>query len=102
MAAQDMMGRMLENLVDHVFAKVGYTREQIKEKVEGVLTMGSDTVKSLKALDDRLARLENNQLMIIEAENDRRRECGLPTLGQLYNGDSPDGGSLKRINGHGG
>lgn len=102
MAAQDMMGRMLENLVDHVFAKVGYTREQIKEKVEGVLTMGSDTVKSLKALDDRLARLENNQLMIIEAENDRRRECGLPALGQLYNGDSPDGGSLKRINGHGG
>lgn len=100
--AQDMMSRMLENLVDHVFAKVGYTREQIKEKVEGVLTMGSDTVNALKQLDARLARVEANQLLVIEAENGRRAERGEPALGAIHNGSSPDGTTLRRINGNGG
>lgn len=67
--AKDMMERMLESLVDYVFSKVGYTKEQVQEKVTGFLKFGEEAHAAM-------ARIEANQKLLIEAENERRHAEG--------------------------
>lgn len=86
--AKDMMERMLESLVDHVFSKVGYTREQVQEKVGSFLKFGEEAHAKMNSVDAKLD-------LLIEAENERRTLAGASPLRNPNHGDS--GGDALRI-----
>lgn len=93
--AKDMMERMLEGLVDHVFSKVGYTREQVKEHVGNFLKFGKDA-------HDTMQRIEANQHTLIGAENERRASEGREPLRYASSGDGGDSTGQLSIGGDGG
>jgi len=69
----DMAERLLNSVVDHVLSHTGLTKEKI---TEGVLMF----FKKSKEIDATLARIEHNQLLLIEAENERRQRDGKPAI----------------------
>lgn len=81
--AKDMMERMLEGLVDHVFSKVGFTREQVQEKVASFLKFGEEAHSSMKSVEAKLD-------LLIEAENERRTLDGRSPLRNPGSGDGGD------------
>lgn len=82
--AKDMFERLLESLVDYVFAKTGQTKETIQKGVTDFLSFGAYAHGALQ-------RIEHNQRLLIEAENERRDRDGQPRLAGLYNGSGPNG-----------
>ncbi len=89
--AKDMFERMLENLVDHAFSKIGYTRDQVQGFIQNF-------IKDAAKTRDTMKRIELNQLLLIEAENERRRELGKPELSAVLDGDSTAGTGSIAIN----
>lgn len=86
--AKDMMERMLEGLVDHVFSKVGFTREQVQDKVTSFLKFGEEAHTSMKCVEAKLD-------LLIEAENERRTLTGASPLRDPDYGNG--GGDTRRI-----
>jgi len=75
--AKDMMERLLEGLVDYVLAKSGQTKESLGQGINAFMEFG-------RGAGEAMARIEHNQILLMEAENERRKSAGKPPLSAVY------------------
>lgn len=78
--AKDMFERMLDSFVDNIFDKMGMTKEQMNKGVQDFLGFGQYAQAAMK-------RIEANQILLLEAENERRRSEGRDPIGYVSNSD---------------
>lgn len=79
--AKDMFATMLDSFVNSIFTNIGKTKEEVHEGVQQFMDLSA-------TVGETLNRIEQNQLLLIEAENERRRDSGRDPIGYVSNGGS--------------
>lgn len=80
----DMMERLLYKVADYMLEKSGLSKEELGEQIKKFLGFGNYAA-------DALIRIEANQKLLIEAENDRRKHEGRDPIAYASSADGLNG-----------